>query len=157
MRLELDELVRRYQDSVYRAAFSSCGNPQDAEDAMQETFLTYYRTGRDFDSEEHIRAWLLRTAIHRGRDLARSFWRRNRESLEEYAETLTFQEEADGDLFRAVMALPEKYRVVIHLFYYEDYSVKEIADILRVSESAVKVRLHRGRTTLKETLGGMFS
>lgn len=157
MRLELDELARRYQDSVYHAAFSVCRNQQDAEDAMQDTFLAYYRTSRDFDSEEHIRAWLLRTAINKGHDLTRSFWRRNRQSLEEYADTLVFEEETDGDLFRAVMALPEKYRVVIHLFYYEDYSAKEIAGILRVSEGAVKVRLHRGRSMLKETLGGMFS
>jgi RNA polymerase sigma-70 factor (ECF subfamily) len=155
MRLEFDTLIHRYQDSVYHAAFSICKNAQDAEDVTQDTFIAYYNSKQDFQSEEHIRAWLLRVAINKGKDLLRSFWRRNRLSWEEYVDTLTFEHPEDGDLFRTVMDLPEKYRVVIHLHYYEDYAVKEIAKILRVSENTVKVRLHRGRILLKEKLGGM--
>lgn len=72
--------------------------------------------------------------------------------LEDYAETLAFPSPEAGDLFEKVMKLPEKYRIVIHLFYYEDYSVREIAGILRITEANVKVRLSRGRRLLKEAL-----
>lgn len=149
MRLPLEILAQKYQISVYRAAFSICKNPQDAEDVTQETFLAYHRSSRQFESEEHIRAWLLRVTINKGKNLQLSFWTRNRQSMEDYMESLVFEEPGDRDLFTAVMALPEKYRTVIHLFYYEDYTVKEIAKIVGASESTVKTRLHRGREMLK--------
>ena len=82
----------------------------------------------------------------------RTFWRRNKQSLEDYMETLVFDTPQSEELFETVMHLPEKYRIVIHLFYYEDYSVHEIASILKLSESNVKVRLSRARTLLKEKL-----
>ncbi|MCH5351938.1 MAG: sigma-70 family RNA polymerase sigma factor [Acutalibacter sp.] len=152
MRLPLETLAQKYQISVYRAAFSVCKNPQDAEDVTQETFLSYHRSSGQFESEEHIRAWLLRVAINKGKNLRLSFWARNRQSLEDYLESLIFEEPEDRDLFTAVMALPEKYRTVIHLFYYEDYTVKEIAKILGAGEGTVKTRLHRGREMLKNNL-----
>ena len=81
-----------------------------------------------------------------------ALWHRNRTSLEDYMEQLNFSDTESQELFETVMKLPEKYRTVIHLFYYEDYSIKEIADILKISESNVKVRLNRGRTVLRDTL-----
>ena len=72
--------------------------------------------------------------------------------MEDYIETLSFETPESRDLFEEVMKLPEKYRVVVHLFYYEDYSVKEIARILKISESNIKVRLSRGRAMLKDAL-----
>lgn len=72
--------------------------------------------------------------------------------VEDYMEQLNFSDTESQELFETVMKLPEKYRTVIHLFYYEDYSIKEIADILKISESNVKVRLNRGRTVLRDTL-----
>jgi RNA polymerase sigma-70 factor (ECF subfamily) len=72
--------------------------------------------------------------------------------LEDYIETLTFESEESSEIFEAVMKLPEKYRIVIHLFYYEDYSVNEIADILKITPGNVKVRLSRGRMSLRNTL-----
>lgn len=80
------------------------------------------------------------------------FFRRNTQSLENYMETLAFDSPEFSELFEAVMKLPKKYRIVIHLFYYEDYSINEIADILKISVSNVKVRLSRGRRMLRETL-----
>lgn len=96
--------------------------------------------------------WLLRVAINKAKNVTMSFWRRRGVSLEDYAETLAFPSPEAGDLFEKVMKLPEKYRIVIHLFYYEDYSVREIAGILRITEANVKVRLSRGRRLLKEAL-----
>ena len=82
----------------------------------------------------------------------RTFWRRNKVSIEDYMETLTFETPESENLFETVMHLPEKYRIVIHLYYYEDYAVREIADILKLSESNVKIRLSRGRALLKKIL-----
>lgn len=152
MRTETEKLIEKYRDNLFATAFSVCRNPQDADDVVQETFIQYHTTDRCFESEQHIRAWLIRTAINKAKNINRAFWRRTSVPLEEYIETLVFETpEAEG-LFEEVMRLPEKYRTVIHLFYYEDYTVKEIAEILGLSESNVKVRLTRGREMLRKAL-----
>jgi len=152
MRIPVQELVEMYKDNIYAAAFNICKSAADAEDVVQETFLQYYMTKKEFDDEKHIRYWILRVAINKAKNIQSSFRRKNEMSLEDYVETLTFETPESRELFEEVMKLPEKYRVVIHLFYYEDYSVKEIAKILRTTESSVKVRLSRGRVKLKDAL-----
>lgn len=152
MRQPVQELMERYRNNLFVAAFQICKNHEDAEDIVQETFLQYHTSKKEYESEEHIRAWLLRVAINKAKNVNLTFWRRNKQPLEDYIETLTFETKEAGDLFEAVLALPEKYRVVIHLFYYEEYSVQEIAGMLNLSESNVKVRLSRGRKMLKEAL-----
>ena len=152
MRQPVQELFVRYRNSLYAAAFNVCKNAQDAEDAVQDTFIQYYSSKKEFDNEQHIRAWLIRVAINKAKNTNRTFWKKNRTSLEEYMETLAFETPESEELFGAVMNLPGKYRIVIHLFYYEDYSVHEIGDILKISDSNVKVRLSRGRSLLKERL-----
>ncbi len=152
MRLETDEAFQRYADRVYASAFSVTRNPTDADDATQDTFLRYHMRNDDFETEAHLKAWLLRVAINRAKDLAGSFWRRNTTALEEYMETLVFEMPEDSELFCAVMALPEKYRVVIHLHYYEGYGVEEIAALLGCRAGTVKSQLNRGRMLLKKAL-----
>ena len=152
MRQPVQELIERYQGNLFVAAFQICKNREDAEDVVQNTFLQYHLSIKEYESEEHIRAWLLRVAINKAKNVNLTFWRRNKQSLEDYMEDLTFETKEDSDLFEAVLALPGKYRMVIHLFYYEDYSVKEIAGVLKVNESNVKARLSRGRKMLKEAL-----
>ena len=152
MRLETQALAEQYRDRLFAAAFQVCGNAADAEDAAQEALLRYHTTDKEFENQEHIRAWLLRVAINWAKNISRSFWRRNTVPLEEYMETLEFDCQESREIFREVMALPEKYRLVIHLYYYEDYSVQEIGRILGISPSNVKVRLSRGRQLLKATL-----
>lgn len=154
MKLSPADAARDYADAVFRAAFSACRNRADAEDVMQETFLAYCRESRDFASREHLRAWLLRVAINKGKNLTLSFWRRHRVSLEAVENTLVFDAPEDRELFEAVWALPDAYRIVVHLFYEEGYSVREIASLLRLRESTVKSRLHRAREKLKSTLEG---
>ena len=124
MKTETSVVVEKYKDSIFSAAFNVCANAADAEDV----------------------------AINKAKNVTMSFWRRRGGPLEDYAETLAFPSPEAGDLFEKVMKLPEKYRIVIHLFYYEDYSVREIAGILRITEANVKVRLSRGRRLLKEAL-----
>lgn len=152
MRQSLHELAAMYQDNLFAAAFNICQNAQDAEDVIQDTFIQYHTTKKEFENEQHIRAWLIRVAINKAKNVTRTFWRRNKISIEDYMETLTFETPESADLFETVMQLPEKYRIVIHLYYYEDYSVGEIAKILKLSESNVKTRLMRGRAKLREVL-----
>lgn len=152
MRLPSQALFETYRDNLFAVAFNVCKNPQDAEDVVQDTFMQYYALQKEFDSEQHIRAWLIRVAVNKAKNKNRSFWRRNKMSLEDYMETLSFETPESENLFETVMQLPDKYRTVIHLFYYEDYSVHEISEILKLSESNVKVRLSRGRSLLREML-----
>ena len=152
MKPSVEELVETYQNRLFAVAFNVCKNAHDAEDVVQDTFIQYLSQKREFESEEHIRAWLLRVAINKAKNKVTSFFHRNVFPLEEYMQTLQFPSEESGDLFEAVMKLPEKYRIVIHLFYYEDYSTKEIADILKLTTDNVKIRLSRGRKLLRTTL-----
>lgn len=152
MRQALHEPAALYQDNLFAVAFNICQNAQDAEDVIQDTFVQYYTTKKEYENEQHIRAWLIRVTVDKAKNVTRAFWRRNRVSIEGYMETLVFETPESENLFETVMKLPERYRIVIHLYYYEDYSVNEIADILKLSESNVKTRLSRGRAMLKNVL-----
>lgn len=152
MRASVDEIFRKYGDRIFSAAFSVCRNRADADDVVQDTLIRYHSLNKEFESEEHLKAWLLRVAINRAKDIVRSFWRRNQTPWEDYMDELAFEEPEDSRLFEAVMALPEKYRTVIHLFYYEDYAVDEIAHILGRPKGTVKSQLNRGRALLKNML-----
>lgn len=152
MRLETEILMEKYKDHLFAVAFNICKNAADADDVVQDTFLQYHITDKQFENEQHIRAWLIRVAINKAKNINMSFWRLLKIPLEDYMETLTFETPEAENLFEEVMKLPEKYRIVIHLFYYEDYSIREIAQIINVTESNVKVRLTRGRRLLKQVL-----
>ena len=152
MRMETQALAETYRDRLFAAAFQVCGNAADAEDAAQEALLRYHISEKQFESVQHIRAWLLRVAINCAKNVSRSFFRRNTVPLEDYMDSLEFDSGESREIFREVMNLPETYRLVIHLYYYEDYSVAEIGRILGLTESNVKVRLSRGRQLLKKAL-----
>lgn len=152
MKQPVQELFEKYRNNLYAVAFNVCKNAEDAEDVIQDTFIQYHQLQKEYDNEQHIRAWLIRVAVNKAKNMNRSFWRRNKMPLEDYMETLAFETPESENLFEAVMQLPEKYRIAIHLFYYEDYSVREIADILKISESNAKIRLSRGRRLLKTAL-----
>ena len=146
------QAAERYKDTIFRIALNYCKNCTDADDITQNVLIRCYKSNKAFDSEEHLRNWLIRVAINKAKNTNRTFWKKNRTSLEEYMETLAFETPESEELFGAVMNLPGKYRIVIHLFYYEDYAIREIAGILNISENNVKVRLSRGRLLLKEKL-----
>ena len=152
MRQPLEYLIVQYQKSLFVAAFNICGNADDANDMVQETFIQYHVFGKDFNDEEHIKSWLLRVVINKSKNLTRSFWRRNKVSIEEIGDNVVFESGENERLFEEVMKLPEKYRIIIHLFYYEDYSAAQIAQILEMSQAAVKMRLSRGRNMLRDVL-----
>lgn len=144
-------IAERYMDTVYRVAYSYLKNRDDANDVTQDVLLDLYRTEKEFESDEHLKNWLIRATVNRCKMLFRSPWRR-REDLDDYAETLKFEQKEYLDLFRAVMALERKYRVPLLLFYYEGYSTREVAQILSLPEKTVSTRLFRARAQLKNYL-----
>ena len=152
MRLSAEEAYGRFADHVFSAAFSICRTKADSDDIVQDTFMKYYTMDNEFDSEEHIKAWLLRTAVNKAKDITRSFRWKNVVTWEDYMDDLQFEEPEDNRLFEAVMQLPEKYRIVIHLFYYENYSIADMAAMLGSREGTVKSQLNRGRKLLKKML-----
>ena len=146
------EAVERYGDMVFRLAYSYLKNRADAEDVMQETLLKFYMERNDFVSEDHEKRWLLRVAANECKKLLRSPWRRRTDSLNGVEETAAFDQPAQTELFRQVMALPPKYRAAVYLHYYEGYSVKEIAGLLEAKTSTVQTWLMRARGQLKVKL-----
>ena len=159
MREPVEKLIEQYQKHIFAAAFSVCQNIADADDVVQDTFLKYHSSKKEFSSNEHIKAWLLRVAIKKAKDHTRSFWKKNTISIEELMmaspdnEELPLTQKDEGkEILEEVMKLPTKYRIVIHLFYYEDYSVEEIAKVLGLSVSNVKTRLSRARNMLKNEM-----
>lgn len=132
---------------------SACGgNKNDAEEAVQETFIKLLYKAPSFHEPEHEKAWLIRVMTNHCKNMQRSLWRRRVVSVEDIESC--FQSLKDLQLFEEVVGLPFKYKAVIHLFYYEDYTVRQIAETLSLSESAVKMRLQRGRQLLKLELEG---
>lgn len=152
MKIETKVVMEKYKDSLFSVAFNICKNAADADDVVQDTLIQYHTTNKQFCSEQHIRAWIIRVAINKAKNINKAFFKRVSVPLEEYLETLAFETPEDENLFEEVLKLPEKYRIVIHLFYYEDYTIKEIAGILHMTESNVKIRLTRGRKLLKNVL-----
>ena len=114
MRLPTQTVIQMYQDNLFRIAFSICQNREDAEDVVQETFLRYHSGAVDFNDEMHIRAWLIRVTINQSKNMLRTFWHRNRTSLEDYMEQLNFSDTESQELFETVMKLPEKYRTAVN-------------------------------------------
>ena len=148
---ELEEAMERYQTMVFRLAYSYTRSRSDAQDMCQEVFLRYYSRRPIFASEEHRRAWLLRVTVNRCKSLLGSWWHRRTVPLDD---RIPMPEPEYQWLDEALRQLPEKDRLVIHLFYYEDCSTREIARLMRTSEGAVRTRLTRARQHLGEILKG---
>lgn len=144
--------MNKYKDNLFAIAFNICKNAADADDVVQDTFIQYHCADKEFADEEHIKAWLIRVAMNKSVNVTRSFWRRRIVPIENYAQTLEFPTQEASNLFDEVMKLPQKYRVALHLRYFEDYPVKKVAEMLDISESNAKARLSRGRKMLERAL-----
>lgn len=143
-------VLQRYANMVYRLALTQTKHKADADDVFQEVFLRLVARERTFESEEHLKAWLIRVTINCSRKWFRAarfgrFLSLDREPVQ--TEALDQRE-----VLEAVMALPRKYRTVIHLFYYEDLSIAQISEILQVNESTIKSQLARARRMLRTRL-----
>lgn len=151
MRISVEEVYSTYARNIYNAAFSITANAEDAKDVLSDTLIRYLHTETEFDSAEHLKAWLLRTAINRAKDIRRAFWNRNRVSFEEYMEEIPAAD-SSKELLDALMRLPVRYRSVLHLYYYEGYSQKEISALLRIPEGTVNSRMSAARKKLRKIL-----
>lgn len=148
---EVDRILRVYGDMLYRSAYLLLGNPHDVQDALQETLLRYLEKAPAFVSSDHEKAWLLRVVSNCCKDYLRFRRRHSCLDLESIRECLPAQENTH---LQELYALPAKWKTVLILHYFEGYSVKEIGEILCLSESAVKKRLQRAREALRMEMEG---
>ena len=145
-----ESLLTDYGDSILRLAYSYLHNLQDAEDILQETLIRYIKAAPPFESAGHEKAWLMRVAVNLSKNKIKHNRIRCHDELKE--ELVSADRDDLGHVWDAVRELPEIYREVIHLFYQEGYSTRQIADLLSLPESTVRVRLNRGRKRLKKIL-----
>ena len=144
-----EAVIRRYSDMVYRLAFARTGNRSDAEDLYQEVFLRYLTRAPAFTSEDHRKAWLLRVAVNCANRFHTAPWRKRTEPL---SEALSVPAPEGEDLWEELRRLPERDRTVLHLYYYEDMTTEEIAQLLERNPATVRSQLLRARTKLKQLL-----
>ena len=145
----MEAIIKKHQNKLYRTALAIMGSKADAEDVVQDAFIKLFVKQQEFESADHEAAWLIRVTVNLCKNRLRSSWWRRTVPLLD-----TYPAMNDGQLgiMQAIVALPAKYRGVIHLFYYEGYSTKEIAEITTQSESAVRQQLTRARRKLKDYL-----
>lgn len=148
------EVIEKYSNAVYRMAYSLVKNKYDADDIHQEVFAIYIVKRPKFENAEHERAWFMRVTVNLCKNLWKTAWRQKVVSLDEdFEENIEMASELKDDgIIDVVRTLPFKYRTVIHLFYYEEFSIKEISDILKMKPSTVRTHLTRARAKLKELL-----
>ena len=152
---EIAEIYTRHSKMLYRVCFAYMKNAMDTEDAVQETFFHLVRSGPAFVSAEHEKAWLIRTASNICKNALRHWWRK-RENIEDFQDIQSGETVETDEVFHAVMDLPEKYKTVVYLYYYEGYTGAEIAGILNKPQSTIRNSLREARAFLKERLGDSF-
>lgn len=153
---QLEYFFKTYYSLVFRVAFMELRSHADAEDVIQEVFIRLIRYNPEFEGAEHEKAWLIRTTINLCKDFLKSKWNQSTVSMDAISgEELKFFKVPyvqQDDMVQNLFELPEKYRRALYLFYYEDYSIKEISDVLGIPEGTVKTKLKRGREELKKIL-----
>jgi len=152
-RVDFEKAVNQNADMIYRIAVTITGNRADAEDVFQETFLRLVKHQNKIQSEEHLKAWLIRVAGNCARTLAANSWNRKTQGITgEIEEKEQTNDPFSNSLVTELGQLPAKYSLTLYLYYYEGYSVKEISSLLKKNENSVKTLLRRGRVLLKKRL-----
>ena len=151
---EFNEKYERYSNMIFKICILNLKNIADAEDVTQEVFLKLMcQTNTEFVDADHEKCWIIRVTINLCKDRIKSFWNKNKNNIEDYqelySENLFEVDYHDLEILQKIMKLPVKYKDVIHLYYYEGYSIKEISKILNYGESTIKMRMKRGREALK--------
>lgn len=149
---DTDAALQKHSEMVYKIALTQTKNRYDADDVFQEVFLRLVQHSDKIVSEEHLKAWLIRVTIN----CCKKHFKLWNTKASELLDDTAFIMPEEHDVFYAVLELPNKYKMIIHLFYYEELSVKEISDLLNIKESTIKTRLFRGREILKKKLEGGF-
>ena len=153
---QMEKFFREYYGVCYRAAFTLVKNHADAEDIAQDVLIRLLVYQPEFANSEHEKAWMIRTAINLSKDLLKSKWHKTTVGIEEVPIEergyLKLPHMETDDTLWILLELPQKYKESLYLFYYEDYSIREIADVLEKPENTIKTNLRRGRELLKERL-----
>lgn len=149
---EVNRAIERYADTVRRLCVVYLKDHADTEDVFQNVFFKYYLSSKTFESDEHEKAWMIRVTINACKDILKSFFRTRVVSLEEIAELPADAPEESGEVLKAVLSLPEKYRSVVYLHYYEDYTAPQISKILHKNVNTVYTLLTRSKELLREKL-----
>ena len=149
----ISDLLDKYGDMVLRIAYTYLKNRADAEDIVQDVFLRIIDKNPSFNDENHEKSWLIRATINMCKNKVNMFWNKNKCSIDDVQEfAVSDKYNTDTSVFQAVMALGEKYRVVVYMYYYEGYSTPEIAKVIGKSETTIRSLLHRARNKLKDML-----
>lgn len=151
---EVNAAVERYADTVKRLCMVHLRNTADTEDIFQTVFLKYALSSAEFESREHEKAWFIRVTINACKDLLKSFFRSRTLSLEGLGDLPAEMSDENREVLEAVLSLPDKYKEVVYLHYYEDYTAPEIGKILDKNVNTVYTLLNRARQVLREKLGG---
>ena len=153
---EFNLVYERYRDLLYRIGYTYLKNEHDVADLLQEVFVKRLYHAPSFQSEEHEKRWMIRVTVNLAKNQRKSFWSKNVTKMAEMLESPECNNwqmsERQKDLLAAVVSLPEKQRIALYLHYFEGYTCKEIADILHCTESAIKMRLKKGRMMLRDDL-----
>lgn len=144
----VEHVLQKYGDLLFRICLIMLKDRDDAEDAVQDTLLQYLQKAPIFDCPEHEKAWLIRVASNKCRDRLRFSFHHRELPLSEL-QVCVSNPETSG-ILEALMTIPEKFRIVMILYYVEEYRIAEIADMIHKSSSAVKMRLQKGRKLLEE-------
>ena len=149
----ISDLLDKYSDMVLRISYTYLKNRADAEDIVQDVFLRIIDKKPSFNDESHEKSWLIRATINMCKNKVNMFWNKNKCSIDDVQEfAVSDKYNTDTSVFQAVMALGEKYRVVVYMYFYEGYSTPEIADVIGKNETTIRSLLHRARNKLKDML-----
>lgn len=147
----INRIIEKYADMVYRIALTRTGTVENAEDIFQDVFMRYSEKKPNFENDEHEKAWFIRVTINLTKNLKQTAWNRRVVNLDE---NMYFEKKEEQDIYSAVCELPQNYRTVVYLLYYEGYKVKEISELMKKSEGTIKTWLFRAREILKEKIEG---
>ncbi len=151
--ISIDKVIEKYANMVYRIALTRCGTVENAEDVFQDVFIKYSQKERMFQNSEHEKAWFIRVTLNLTKNQKQSLWNKKIANLDE---NIVFENKEEQEVFSIVCELPQNYRTVVYLLYYEGYKVKEISKLMKTSEGTIKTWLFRAREILKEKLEGGF-
>lgn len=154
MEKEFVEIFNLYKNDVYRLAYSYTKCYSDSDDITQSVFIKLYKNFNRLNTKENIKNWLMKVTVNECKTLFLSAWKNKILPFTEKEENTLYQEEHKNDILQVLLELPKKYRIVMYLYYYEGYKIKEIANILNISETSIQTRLSRARNKLKEMLKG---
>lgn len=149
--LDIDEIIEKYADTVYRIAITQMKNTYDAQDVFQEVFLRLVKHIGTLENEEHAKAWLIRVTINCSKTNLMNAFRRHTQAIADDNQ-LVYHTPEQEYLYEQIQSLPKKYRTALYLFYYEELSIREIAEVTNQKETTVKSQLSRARVMLKQEI-----